>query len=74
VIRGWINYYGSYYKSALYPLFDQLNRALRKWAMRKYKKLRGKKRRAKYWLGRIARRQRYLFAHWSFGARPTAGR
>jgi RNA-directed DNA polymerase len=74
VIRGWINYYGRYYRSALYPIFDQLNCALRKWAMRKYKRLRGKKRRAKHWLGRIARHQRYLFAHWQFGARPTAGR
>ena len=27
IIRGWITYYGSYYKSALYPLFDHLNRA-----------------------------------------------
>ena len=35
VIRGWINYYGSYYRSALYPIFDQLNNALKKWAMRK---------------------------------------
>jgi len=74
VIRGWVTYYGSYYKTALYPLFDQLNCALRNWAMRKYKRLRGKKRRARYWLGRIARRQPYLFAHWSFSARPAAGR
>jgi RNA-directed DNA polymerase len=74
VIRGWVTYYGSYYKTALYPLFDQLNCALRNWAMRKYKRLRGKKRRARYWLGRIARRQPYLFAHWSFSSRPAAGR
>ena len=39
VVRGWINYYGHYYKSALYPIFKQLNRALTKWAMRKYKRL-----------------------------------
>lgn len=42
LIRGWLNYYGSYYKSALYPLFDQLNRSLKKWAMRKYQRLRGR--------------------------------
>ena len=32
VVRGWINYYGSYYKSALYPIYEQLNNALKKWA------------------------------------------
>ena len=73
-IRGWLNYYGCFYKSALNPILDQLNRSLRKWAMRKYKKLRGHKRRAKYWLGRISRRQPYLFAHWRYGAQPSVGR
>jgi RNA-directed DNA polymerase len=74
VIRGWVTYYSRYYKTALYPIFDQLNAVLRKWAMRKYKKLRGKMRRAKHWLGRIARNQPRLFVHWNVGARPTAGR
>jgi group II intron reverse transcriptase/maturase len=37
VIRGWINYYGQFYKSALYPILKQLNHALQLWAMRKYK-------------------------------------
>ena len=73
-IRGWINYYGRYYKSELYPIFDQLNRILTKWAMRKYKHFRNRKPRARHWLGRIALRQPYLFAHWQFGAKPTAGR
>jgi len=74
VVRGWINYYGQYYRSALYPTFNQLNKALRKWAMRKYKRLRGRKRTAALWLRRIARRDRGLFAHWKFSAGPLAGR
>jgi RNA-directed DNA polymerase len=72
-IRGWINYYGSYYKSALYRVFYQLSRSLVRWAMRKYKKLRCHTQRAVYWLGRIALREPNLFAHWQMGMRPTAG-
>lgn len=74
VLRGWITYYGSYYKSALYPVFKQLNRSLMRWAIRKYKKLRGHRRRATHWVGRIARREPHLFAHWRLGVRPAAGR
>jgi RNA-directed DNA polymerase len=73
VLRGWINYYGSYYKSALYPIMRQLNRALTRWAMRKFKKLRGHQRQATHWLGRIARQGPNLFAHWRLGVRPAAG-
>ncbi|MGD8892297.1 MAG: reverse transcriptase domain-containing protein, partial [Desulfobacterales bacterium] len=73
-LQGWINYYGRFYKSALYPIFNQLNRSLQRWAMRKYKKLRGRKRRATHWLGRIAVQMRYLFAHWRLGVTPSAGR
>lgn len=73
VIRGWINYYGSFYKSALHPTLRHLNRTLVRWAMRKYKRLRRHKRRAEYWLGRIAKRQPQLFPHWKIGVKPTAG-
>jgi len=73
IIRGWINYYGSYYKSALYRVFYPLSRSLIRWAMRKYKKLRCHTQRAAYWLGRIALREPNLFAHWEMGMRPTAG-
>ena len=73
VIRGWINYYGQFYKSALYPILNQLNGSLQRWAMRKYKKLRQRKRRAYYWLGRIARCRPFLFAHWRL-VRQSAGR
>ena len=64
VLRGWINYYGSFYKSALYPTLQHFDRVLVRWATRKYKRLRGHKRRAAAWLRGIAHRQPLLFAHW----------
>ena len=70
-IRGWINYYGRYYPSAMYPTLRHINRELGQWANRKYKKLRGHKRRSEHWLGRVARREPALFAHWKMGIRPT---
>jgi RNA-directed DNA polymerase len=73
IIRGWINYYGSFYKSALYPTLRHLNRILVRWAMRKFKRLRHHLTNAVYWLGRIAKRQPELFPHWQFGVKPTAG-
>jgi len=73
VIRGWINYYGKFYKSALYSTLRHLNRTLVRWAMRKFKKLKGHRRRAEYWLGNVARRQPQLFPHWQLGVKPTAG-
>jgi RNA-directed DNA polymerase len=68
-IRGWFQYYGRYYRSALYPLVQHLNRLLALWAKRKYKKLRGHFRRARHWIARISRRDPQLFAHWQMGAR-----
>ena len=65
IIRGWLQYYGRYYRSALYPPMRQLNRSLARWAYRKYKKLRGHLRTA----ARISRRDSKLWAHWQMGAR-----
>jgi len=73
VIQGWINYYGRFYKSELYPVLVHLNRALVRWVRRKYKKLRPSQRRATHWLGRIARREPKLFSHWQWGILPSAG-
>ena len=74
ILRGWITYYGQYYKSALYPTFVDLNRILARWAMRKYKKVRRHARRAMHWLGRIARQRPEMFSHWQMGLLPTVGR
>jgi RNA-directed DNA polymerase len=70
VLQGWINYYGRFYKSMLYPVFRHLNEILVRWAMRKYKRLRRHKGRARRFIADVARRQPDLFAHWRFGVRP----
>jgi len=73
VVRGWINYYGCFYKSQLYSVLRHMNRALMYWARRKYKKLARHKRRASAWLGRLAGNRPELFAHWQMGILPTVG-
>jgi len=74
VIRGWLNYYGRYYKSALYPTLCYLDRCLARWAMAKYKRLRRHRRRATHWVRRVTLRDPALFAHWPMLHRATAGR
>lgn len=73
ILRGWVNYYGRFYKSEMYPVLTHMNRALVRWARRKYKKLECHQRRASYWLGKIARREPKLFVHWQMGIFPGAG-
>ena len=73
VIRGWMGYYCRFYLSEFWVVADHLNRALVRWAMRKYKRLRGHKRRAKLWLARQAQRRPGLFPHWRAGFVVSAG-
>ena len=44
IVSGWINYYGRFYRSALNPLLRRVNAYVRRWAGRKYKRLRTQKR------------------------------
>jgi group II intron reverse transcriptase/maturase len=74
VIRGWMTYYGRYYKSALYPALCYLDRRLARWAMAKYKRLRRHRRRAEQWVRKAASRDPRLFAHWPLLHHATAGR
>ena len=71
-IRGWLTYYGKFYKSATVPLFRWLNRKLALWGMRKYKGLVGV-RQAVNWLERIAAKQPSMFVHWQQGNRFASG-
>lgn len=71
IIQGWINYYGKFYKSAMYPLFKHLNRKLVYWVRRKFKRFKNHGHRAEQWLGRIVKQQPNLFAHWRLGIKPA---
>lgn len=73
IIRGWINYYGRFYKSQLYAVLRYLNRALVQWVRRKYKRYENHRRNAEHWLGGLSRREPRLFAHWQMGILPSAG-
>lgn len=63
-LRGWINYYGKYNRSALYPILRQFNRSLVDWAMRKYKRFGKSKTRASLFLRKIAQEKPQMFVHW----------
>ena len=69
-VQGWIDYYGRFYKSRLYPLLRRINDYLVRWAMRKYKRLRGHPTRTWRWLVRVSKRATNLFVHWRWGACP----
>ncbi len=66
VVRGWINYYGKYRRSGLYPIWRDINKALVKWAMRKFKKLNSKTKAARF-IKLIAIKTPDLLAYWKEG-------
>lgn len=73
VVRGWMSYYGRFYRSKCVQVLRHLNEALAQWARRKYKRLRRRERASMHWLGRIARREPKLLVLWQLGVRPEAG-
>jgi RNA-directed DNA polymerase len=70
VVQGWINYYGRFYKSMLYPL---LRRSTACWwaglARSTNDYAAGRNARENYWLARPAGIPN-VFAHWRFGLKP----
>jgi RNA-directed DNA polymerase len=72
-VRGWIGYYGRYYRTELIQTLKLINDYLVRWAMRKYKRLRRHPTRATRFLAAVAKREPRLFAHWAWGVQPTAG-
>ncbi|HNC85260.1 MAG TPA: group II intron reverse transcriptase/maturase [Nitrospira sp.] len=64
-IRGWWNYYGAFYQTAMHGLFQYIDRKLERWARRKYKSLSQHKRRSAEWLGKMKQVLPQTFTHWS---------
>jgi len=63
IVGGWMNYYGRYYWTVMDPLLQRVNAYLRRWAGKKYRRLRAHKRFKRWWTG-LQGREPCLFAHW----------
>jgi hypothetical protein len=57
--------YGRYYRTQMYPLLRRVNLYLRRWAGRKYRRLRTHKRFKRWWY-RPIKRDPGLLAHWQW--------
>jgi RNA-directed DNA polymerase len=65
IIAGWMHYYGRYYRTELYPLLRRVNIYMRRWAGKKYRRLRTYMRFKRWWTG-ILEREPGLFAQWKW--------
>lgn len=63
-IRGWWQYYGTFYQTAMHRLFEYIDARLVRWARRKYKTLALHKRRGAEWLGKMKEVFPDMFVHW----------
>ncbi|MFJ8142709.1 group II intron reverse transcriptase/maturase [Streptomyces sp. NPDC096013] len=68
ILRGWMQYYGAFYRSALHPLLQRINVYLMRWIRRKYRRFRTYTRAHACWQ-RVTRQQPRLFAHWAWTAK-----
>ena len=65
IVRGWMQYYGTFYRSALCSFLQRINAYLMRWIRKKYKRLRPFKKAHACWK-RITRQHSRLFAHWKW--------
>jgi len=63
-VRGWINYYGAFYRSELYFIAWSIDQHVLRWAMQKFKRLRGKPEKARAMLTAARQQKPRLFVHW----------
>jgi hypothetical protein len=50
-----MNYYGRFYRTVMNPLLQRVNTYMKRWAGRKYKRLRTIKRFTRWWTGLLQR-------------------
>jgi len=69
VIRGWMRYYGAFYKTELHSVLRRINAYLVRWIRKKYRRLRPVKKAHRAWK-RITFQYPALFAHWQWVHNP----
>ena len=69
IVRGWMQYYGAFYRTVLRPLLQRINAYLMRWLRRKYRRLRPFKKALACWQ-RMTSQYPRGFAHWAWVATP----
>lgn len=69
IVRGWMNYYGKFYPTALSTLLARINTYLMRWVRKKYKRLRAARKTQARWEYVTTTYPQY-FAHWAQVAYP----
>jgi len=64
IVQGWWNYYGAFYPTAMLSLYRHIDRALARWARRKYKALTGRQGASMQWLRKVKDANPQMFHHW----------
>ena len=71
VVRGWMQYYGAFNRSALYPLLKRINAYVVRWLRGKYRRLRRSwSATFRAWWAGVERNPRH-FAHWVWVTEPA---
>ena len=65
IVRGWMNYYGRFHRTGMIPLLQRVSTYLRRWAGKKYRRLRTHAAFRRWWTG-LLDRQPGLFAQWKW--------
>lgn len=73
VIRGWANYFSKFSSREARKSLNYVNQSLVKWAIGKFKRVKGSKWKAWRYLERVAKSNSDLFYHWQMGIIPTIG-
>ena len=63
-IRGWWQYYGAFYRTAMCEISRYIDEKLGQWARKKYKTLLKHKRRSAEWLSKMKEVAPHMFSHW----------
>lgn len=63
-LRGWHQYYGRFYPSAMSGIWHHLDWYLTQWVRRKFKRFSKHKRRARVYLGELKQQNQRIFFHW----------
>ena len=65
IVRGWMLYYGQFYRSAMYPLLMRINAYLMRWVRTKYRRFKGRWAFHRGWQW-VTEKYPRLFAHWEW--------